>query len=141
MARRSLSVVALAFVSVALLAPSAFATFPGRNGRIAFQTADSRNIATMNPDGGGRRQITHLSAGSVAEYPRYSPNGRWIVFDARVPTDPNSSYDIYKMRTDGSALTQLTSDIGSFADWGGGFSPDGKKIAFISDRTGTLRFG
>ena len=44
-------------VLVAMTIP-AHATFPGRNGRIAF--IQNGEVLTMNPDGRDIRQLTHL---------------------------------------------------------------------------------
>jgi TolB protein len=53
-----------------------------------------------------------------------------IVFDAQ---KGNGTFgDIWIMNTDGSNQKQITSD--SYWDWNPDLSPDGKKIAFISDR-------
>ena len=66
---------------VALLAVSqkAEATFPGKNGRIAFEgdrdtgTGDSSSeIITVSPDGTGMKQLTSASGSGN---PTFSPNG------------------------------------------------------------------
>jgi TolB protein len=43
--------------------------------------------------------------------------------------------DIYVIRPDGSSLRQLTDDV--YFDRGGSWSPDGEKIAFYSNRSGS----
>ena len=65
-------------------------------------------------------------------FPDFSPDGSKILFSGLVGSDPHS--DLYTVNADGSGLVQLTSSAGnnSFGVW----SPDGSKIAFISDRTG-----
>jgi TolB protein len=93
----------------------------------------------MNADGSGKQTLTAFNSGSTVEYPRYSPDGTHIVFDASDPTNqPTSYYDIYSMTTTGAHLKQLTSDTSGYNDWGASFSPNGRKIAFISDRGGTF---
>jgi Tol biopolymer transport system component len=62
----------------------------------------------------------------------YSPTGAAIAFDGQVANDPND--EVFVMNADGSHLTQLTSGTGN-NDWPA-WSPDGRKLAFISDRTG-----
>ncbi len=57
---------------------TAFATFPGHNGLIAFQvqTAAGIQIYTVRPNGKGLQQITFLSGDAVA--PAWSPDGRGV---------------------------------------------------------------
>lgn len=63
--------------------------------------------------------------------PAISPDGDWIAM--------NSSWhqsDIYLIKKDGTEIRQLTSD--GFRDRGPAWSPDGKQIAFYSNRSGVL---
>ena len=59
------------------------------------------------------------------------PTGKWMVFAS---TRHSEHPDIYLQRVDGSSVIQLTSDPAD--DTQPVFSPDGKKIAFTSNRTG-----
>ena len=60
-----------------------------------------------------------------------SPDGTKVVFyDNQNGTDPNS---LWVMNADGSGLKQLTHET-FHHDVVGGFSPNGKKIVFASDR-------
>ena len=67
-------------VLVMLLAPaSASATFPGKNGRIAF-TANS-DVYSVNPDGTGLTQLTPNDGRfAAASLPRWSPDGQRIAY-------------------------------------------------------------
>jgi Tol biopolymer transport system component len=56
-----------------------------------------------------------------------SPDGRWIAFATR-----GRQEDIFLMRSDGSGIKQLTND--AFKDRAPVWSPDGKQIAFYSNR-------
>jgi Tol biopolymer transport system component len=60
--------------------------------------------------------------------PMWAPDGQSIVFTS----DRNGSGDLFRVNADGSGLTQLTSDA-SYEDQAG-FSPDGKKLVFVSTR-------
>src|SRR5215204_6153856 len=101
------------------------ATFPGKNGKIAFQSdrGGSYEIYTMNRNG---NKIDKLTTNTTEdEDPAFSPNGKRIVF--RSNRDGNS--DIYKMnadRTKRARVVRLTTNPADDED--PAFSPDGKKI-------------
>jgi hypothetical protein len=56
-ARLRIAVVGACLIASLAAAPSAHATFPGTNGKIAFSCGDG--ICVVSPDGSGRTQITH----------------------------------------------------------------------------------
>lgn len=117
---------AVAVGSLLAAAPSASATFPGRNGRIAFVDG-TLNISTIRPDGTGVRRLT---SGGYADNPAWNSAGTKIAFERR--HDGNS--DVYIMDADGSHVVQVThrtTDEGN-PQW----SPDGRQLAFTSNRTG-----
>jgi len=57
-----------------------------------------------------------------------SPNGKQITFVREV----NGNYDLWMQNIDGTGLTQLTT--GTFGEFEPAFSPDGKQLAFVSNR-------
>ncbi|MCE9592328.1 MAG: DPP IV N-terminal domain-containing protein [Planctomycetes bacterium] len=77
------------------------------------------------------RQVTFTGEGSDFD-PSIDPTGQWVVFAS---TQHRQTSDLYIKRVDGSAVTQLTDDPGN--DAMPVFSPDGKRVAFTSDRSGT----
>src|SRR5829696_10202491 len=119
---------------VALLALSqkAEATFPGKNGRIAFEGyrdtgtgGSSAEIITVSPDGTGMKQLTSSSGSGN---PTFSPNGEKIVYAA---DDGAGTRGIYVMSRSGNAKKALTAS-NNLPEYGPTWSPDGTKIAFIS---------
>lgn len=56
----------------------------------------------------------------------WSPDGQWIVFTSK----RSGSYQIYKIKTDGTGLTQISS-VGSYYNFAPSISADGKYVAFL----------
>jgi hypothetical protein len=103
------------------IAPSAYAAFPGENGKIAFERGG--DIWTVNHDGTGRAQVT--SGPDIDGNPAWSPDGQRIAYNSnRLSTTAH----IWLMNADGSGQTRLTSspDFEIQPTW----SPDGGRIAY-----------
>ncbi len=91
----------------------------------------------LRRSGGRLRQLTHNHASDF--FPVWSPDGRRIAF----VSDRDGDEDIYVMRADGSGVRRLTrnsttSDGQPISDAAPAWSPDGRRIAFASNRTGGL---
>jgi Tol biopolymer transport system component len=128
---------ALAVVVLLGATADAHATFPGRNGRIAFVRGvygpvgdwQSRDVYSVKPDGSGLRNLTRdLSFDQFS--PAWSADGRRIAY---VEADGASSSEIYgdelwTMRADGSRKRRLTEN--GTADEQPAWSPDRKWIVF-----------
>jgi TolB protein len=126
-------VLSIAISAVWLAATSsAWATFPGTNGRIAFagDATGDLDIFTMNPDGSGTVNVTgDPSAPGFALEPDYSPDGTKIAFRS----GRTAAAEIYTVNADGTGpVIQLTDN--SFKDYTPAWSPDGSMIAFASSR-------
>jgi TolB protein len=151
--RKVMTVLGVA-VAVAAVATTAWATAPGKNGQIVFRryldaARTTGPLFIANPGGSRVQQITHPRRGVIDQEADWSPNGRRIAFERRVPCPaggPRNGLDnycdvVYTVGRDGNALKQLVPC--DFADhchlvdtpaW----SPDGSKIAYaygVSDET------
>ena len=118
--------VAATFVAAITIAAPAWASFPGSNGRIVFQSTRAGGVPelySMNPDATGVRRLTW---NTVADrLPRFSPDGSRIVFARAVA---GIDQDIWIMNADGSGERQLTS--GSARDDAPVFTRDGEHVVF-----------
>jgi len=121
--------VACAAAVATLLAVSkeAEATFPGKNGRIAYQ--DSFVIYTINPDGSAKRRVTDTHSGG--DPIGYSPDGKRITYTDYEGFNGKDT-EIYTINVGGGAKTKVTNN--NTPDYWPSYLPDGKKIAYIRDR-------
>jgi Tol biopolymer transport system component len=108
----------------------AYATFPGVNGRIAFQvqvTPDAQvQIYTVRPNGHDLRQITDFTDADAVT-PDWSPDGRQIAFE--IDRDHEPFCGIALMNADGSNIVELT-PAEFVCENDPHFTPDGARIVF-----------
>lgn len=101
-------------------------------------------IFVMNADGTGKRQVTKNGASNFA--PFFHPDGRRIIFSSSlsalgtqrsVPETQPPAFHLYLVNDEGSGLEQVTlaGQFNSFPM----FSPDGKRLVWVSDRGATTR--
>jgi Tol biopolymer transport system component len=130
--RRFITILAMATTASTILfaAVPAHATFRGRNGRIAFtlDKGSGAQIYTINPDGTGRRQLTHVDGAAVD--PDWSPDGRHIAFEVDHPNEAGCSVEI--MDADGSNIRDLTGSRKG-CEMTPAFTPNGRRIVFAHD--------
>ncbi len=96
-------------------------------------------IFVMNADGSGQRQVTNNGASNFA--PFFHPDGRRIIFSSSqaAATDEKERpvFHVYLVADDGTGLEQITHE-GHFNSFPM-FSPDGKRLVWISDRNAKER--
>jgi Tol biopolymer transport system component len=116
-------------VLLALLPATAWATYPGANGRIAYSgfttggpSYDDDDIYSVLPDGTSRRQLT--TNPNPENSPAWSANGRRLAF---VRTLDGRS-QIFTIRADGGDETQVTHQRSYVFD--PYFSPNGRRIVY-----------
>lgn len=109
-----------------ILMPSADATFPGHNGRIAFDDFMTRQIYTISPDGSDLRQLTHVGPNKAAWNATWSPNGRRIAFNQAGP----KGIRLRIMNADGTRNHKLMGDRQGYNDFIPRYLPNGRRILF-----------
>lgn len=122
--RRMVRVGMVTVISVTgvLLQSPAQATYPGRDGRVAYVIMDPsyrhKDIWAVNNDGTGNRRLT---SDGKSWHPRWSPDGSLLAFER--------DKDIYVMRSTGALLRRVTTTGRAHQPT---WSPDGKRIAFVN---------
>jgi predicted heme/steroid binding protein len=121
------AVVMLASAAAAALAlpREAEATFPGKNGKIAYQAFDGHDyeIYTINPSGGGSFQLTNNNTDDLN--PSYSPDGKRIAYHSSDGPHPS---EIYTINAWGGGSFQVTHN--DTRDLNPSYSPSGKSITY-----------
>lgn len=92
------------------------------------------NIYTIPAAGGADTQLSDVSF--PVDGPEYSPDGTWIYFNSEKAATKPGHAQIFRMKTNGSSVEQLTGD--ARVNWFPHFSPDGSIIAFISFPENTI---
>lgn len=120
---------------------SATSSGPGAGASPIDRSVRTLTLFGQLPDSGPQRQspldspdnlvrVTFADEGSDFD-PAIDPTGQFIVYAS---TQHRQSADLYLKKVGGTTVTQLTNDPGN--DVMPAFSPDGKQVAFASDRTG-----
>ena len=129
-ARRALSA-ALLLSAAALALPSAVAAaYPGSNGEIAFTSTQDGGARHIFAAAAGLVDLTGASTSAADTQPKFSPDGRELLFTSLAPGLPNA--EIFVMGDNGTQRTQLTRTPTGNGD--ATWSPDGTEIAFVSER-------
>lgn len=136
-------------LSVLIVATAATAAFSGRNGKIVFQTNrdGDAEIYTMGADGSNRTNLTRNGAADAT--PRWSADGRRIVFVSNriTATNADGNDEIFTMSDGGENVRQLTVTTGVNNRWPSWIAdgrilfqrvtPGSPRDVFLTDEDGT----
>lgn len=124
--------VVILWVGIAAVASAEIVFISNRDGRSEFYESD---IYVMNDEGSHVRRLTNNSLDKVR--PKWAPDGRHIAFsidlNSAVPEQEQQD-DVFLMNADGTRPRNLTQHPA--LDGVGSWSPDGRSLAFVSDRSG-----
>jgi len=91
-------------------------------------TAEAVHIYVMNADGTEQRRLFPESPGTSTSA-QWAPDGRSFLLSRKVG---DQGADLFLVDSNGNTIQRLTND--EFSNGAGVFSPDGKRVAFYSDR-------
>jgi Tol biopolymer transport system component len=111
----------------------AHAGFPGITGKLACQSDRTGNneIFSFDPSGTEVNPVNLSNNPASDTRPRYSPDGRTIVFES----NRTGASNLWLMNADGTNQRQLTFTTGNSS---GNFSPGGDQIVYQSTRDGNF---
>jgi len=114
---------------------SGYMSFSGDGSRLVFSALDYRSAVLRSPFDPVREAITGppvqiLKSNQPIRDHELSPDGKWLAF-----TTLGVQEDLFVASVDGTDYRRLTDDM--YRDRGVSWSPDGSRIAFYSDRSGS----
>ena len=129
----------------------------GRRGSAPVWTPDGNSIVFVTGDAYGYAQIASMPSGipdgpievtylTEGRYnntdPQISPDGRWLAFTSdRRGKDDIKGNDIWLASMTSGEERLLTANTEDFLEYSPRWSPDGRRIAFVSNRSGWRNIG
>ena len=101
----------------------------GKSIAFAADAGDGFDIYVVNADGKNARKMT--SGKGEERWPSWTRDGR-LVYSLR--ESPLAPWELWSVKTEGGDAAPLFGDAGTDAEFDAEVSPDGKRIAYISDR-------
>lgn len=126
----------------AILNPRENLIFHSAPTSFSYPASSPIELLVSRIDGSQQRKLLELEpTQNIFTGVSWSKDGQWIAFTRGggpyAVVTPQTEADIWKMRSDGSALQNLTPNSAGF-DGNPSFSGDGKQIVFRSGRNGSL---
>ena len=113
---------------------SGFLSFARDGTRLAFASLDYRSTLFRVPFDAAKGvtgpAVPIVKGTRPIRDHELSPDGEWVAFTSAGPQE-----DLFVARVDGTQYRRLTDD--AFRDRGPSWAPDGSRLAFYSDRSGT----
>ena len=94
----------------------------------AFRRDPSAGILDWPSDGSFGSRLTWSPDGERVLFQRFVPD---VIVTARDGYDSGTFMSLYVMNVDGSGLRALTDTSSREVQWGGSWSPDGRRVAFV----------
>jgi hypothetical protein len=117
----ALALLTTSLLGVAATSTGASATYPGRDGKIAFVRANQ--VYTMTATGGS---VTRLTTTGKNYRPHWSPNGTRISY---INETSSGAKDVWVMTATGASKQRVTT-TGDVTSVGAVWSPNGARLAF-----------
>jgi dipeptidyl aminopeptidase/acylaminoacyl peptidase len=144
--KRIVPTLAAALALVGLLAPSASATFKGRNGLIAYSTGGGEAnyvVWTVRPDGSQRQRLIEPSKKRFRHglaNPQWSADGERLLFGGHHHLDRDAQ-SLWYSTASGKRLTRIPLGLGGTGRgphaiylYGWAWAPDGRRVVFAAGR-------